>query len=184
MRALLRLFPLSGRETAGQPHKPAIWEHQQSESTIELNGLSDLWNRFLKGGYPELAIDPERNFELWHASYIQTYLERDIRMLRQVGDLTQYQLFLRAIAARSGQLLNMTSLGRDLGIAVNTVKAWLSILEATYQVTVLRPYPANVGKRLVKTPKVYFSDVGTLCYLVGLKDPIHAMSRSNGRGNL
>ena len=78
------------------------------------------------------------------------------------------------LAARSAQLVNLTDIARDLGVAVNTIKAWLSVLEATYQVIVLRPYFANVGKRLVKTPKVYFTDVGTLCYLAGLKDPDHA----------
>ena len=103
-----------------------------------------------------------------------------MRTLRQVGDLTQYQNFLRVLAARSAQLLNLTEAARDLGVAVNTIKAWLSVLEATYQVIVLRPYFANVGKRLVKTPKVYFTDVGTLCYLTGLKDPEHAASGPMG----
>jgi hypothetical protein len=103
-----------------------------------------------------------------------------VRTIRQVGDLTQFQNFLRALAARSAQLLNITDLARDLGVAVNTARAWLSVLEATYQVTVLRPYFANVGKRLVKTPKVYFTDVGTLCYLTGLKDPAHAASGPMG----
>jgi hypothetical protein len=76
--------------------------------------------------------------------------------------------------------LNITDLARDLGVAVNTAKAWLSVLEASYQVVVLRPYFSNVGKRLVKTPKVYFTDVGTLCYFAGLKDPSHAASGPMG----
>ncbi len=97
-------------------------------------------------------------------------------MLRQVGDLSQFQDFVRVLVARSAQLLNLTDVARDLGIAVNTARAWLSVLEATYQVIVLRPYLANVGKRLVKTPKIYFTDVGTLCYLAGLQDPQHAAS--------
>ena len=84
------------------------------------------------------------------------------------------------LAARSAQLVNLTDVSRDLGVAVNTIKAWLSVLEATYQVIVLRPYFANVGKRLVKTPKMYFTDVGTLCYLAGLKDPAHAASGPMG----
>ncbi len=84
------------------------------------------------------------------------------------------------LAARSAQFVNLTDVARDLGVAVNTVKAWLSVLEATYQVIVLRPYFANVGKRLVKTPEVYFTDVGTLCYLAGLKDPEHAASGPMG----
>ncbi len=94
--------------------------------------------------------------------------------MRQIGDLISFQSFLRALAARSGQLLNLTDVARDLGVALNTAKAWLSVLEGTFQVIVLRPYSANVGKRLVKTPKVYFTDTGTLCYLAGLKDPEHA----------
>ncbi|MHB0979342.1 MAG: ATP-binding protein [Thermoleophilia bacterium] len=119
--------------------------------------------------------EPHRDLNLWHSSYIQTYLERDVRS-RQVGDLAVFQSFLRALAARSGQLLNLAELSRDLGVVLNTVKAWLSVLEATYQVFVLRPFHANIGKRLVKTPKVYFTDTGTLCHLVGLRDPEHAVA--------
>ncbi len=178
--ALLRLLPLSRREDEGCPQQLAVWEHAQATSSKNLRSFEDLWRSFLRGGYPELAIYPGRDLSLWHASYIQTYLERDVRNLRQVGDLTQYQLFLRVLAARSGQLLNMTNLSRDIGVAVNTIKAWISILEATYQVTVLRPYYSNIGKRLVKTPKVFFPDVGTLCYLVGLKDPAHAAAGPMG----
>jgi len=111
---------------------------------------------------------------LWHAGYVQTYLERDVRNIRQIGDLTQFQSFIRTLAAQSAQLLNLADLARGLGIAVNTARSWLSVLEATYQVIVLRPYHANIGKRLVKTPKVYFTDPGTLCYLTGLRDPAHA----------
>ena len=177
---LLRLLPLSRREEEGYPQQPSVWEHAHPASSKNLVGFGDLWKSFLRGGYPELAIGPSRDLSLWHASYVQTYLERDVRTLRQVGDLTQYQSFLRLLAARSGQMLNMTGLARDLGVVVNTIKAWLSILEATYQVTVLRPYHTNIGKRLVKTPKVFYSDVGTLCHLVGLNDPTHAAAGPMG----
>jgi len=128
-----------------------------------------LWAAFLRGSYPELAAHPRRDAELWHSSYVQTYLERDVRSLRQVGDLVEFQRFLRAVAARSAQLLDLTDIARELGVAVNTAKAWLSVLEATYQVFLLRPYHANVGKRLVKRPKVYMADVGLLCYLTGTR---------------
>ena len=178
--ATLRLLPLSRRESEGRPEIPLAWEHNSPSSPRSSHAFDKLWTSFLRGGYPELAIQPDRDASLWHASYIQTYLERDVRMLRQVGDLTQYQSFLRVLAARSAQLVNLTDVSRDLGVAVNTIKAWLSVLEATYQVIVLRPYFANVGKRLVKTPKVYFTDVGTLCYLAGLKDPAHAASGPMG----
>jgi len=174
--AMLRLLPLSRRETEGHPGDRLPWERGHRARSRPGAGFRDLWAGFLKGGYPELAVEGDRDVGLWHASYVQTYLERDVRMLRQVGDLTQFQGFLRTLAARSAQLLNLTDVARDLGVAVNTIKAWLSVLEATYQVIVVRPYYANVGKRLVKTPKVYFTDVGTLCYLTGLKDPEHAAS--------
>ena len=178
--AMLRLLPLARREAAGSPQAPLPWEHQGQPSPQSPLAFEELWEGMLRGGYPELACQPNRDASLWQASYVQTYLERDVRAIRQVGDLTQYQSFLRVLAARSAQLLNLTDVARDLGVAVNTVKAWLSVLEATYQVTVLRPYFANVGKRLVKTPKVYFTDVGTLCYLAGLRDPVHAASGPMG----
>jgi len=166
-------LPLSQREVAGRSTRPLPWE-SQPKVAAEAPNPSDRWRSFLRGGYPELVSEPDRDVSLWHQSYIQTYLERDVRSLRQVGDLTSFQSFLRALAARSGQLLNLTDVARDLGIAVNTAKAWLSVLEATFQVIVLRPYHANIGKRLVKTPKVYFTDTGTLCHLAGLRDPEHA----------
>jgi predicted AAA+ superfamily ATPase len=178
--AMLRLLPLSQREAEGRPEASLPWESKRSSFKTSKFSYRELWKGFLRGSYPELKTHPRRDVNLWHASYVQTYLERDVRTLRQVGDLTQFQSFLRALAARSAQLLNITDLARDLGVAVNTAKAWLSVLEATYQVTVLRPYYENVGKRLVKTPKVYFTDVGTLCYLAGLKDPVHAASGPMG----
>jgi predicted AAA+ superfamily ATPase len=178
--AMLRLLPLSRREALGNAERPLPWEKGGQEPPVHTSSFRGLWNGLLRGGYPELVVEPDRDIALWHTSYIQTYLERDVRSLRQVGDLTSFQAFLRALAARSGQLLSLSDLARDLGVAVNTAKAWLSVLEATFQVLVLRPYFANVGKRLVKTPKVYFTDPGTLCHLVGLKDPEHAASGPMG----
>jgi hypothetical protein len=178
--AMLRLLPLSQREAEGQPTASLPWESKHASFKRSKLSYQKLWKGFLRGSYPELKAHPRRDVNLWHASYVQTYLERDVRTLRQVGDLTHFQNFLRALAARSAQLLNITDLARDLGVAVNTAKAWLSVLEASYQVVVLRPYFSNVGKRLVKTPKVYFTDVGTLCYFAGLKDPSHAASGPMG----
>ena len=167
--AILRLLPLSNRESAGRPLAKLPWERRSAQGLPKPPARRALWESFLRGSYPELVADPKRDGFLWHASYAQTYLERDVRSLRQIGDLTRFQNLLRALAVRSGQLLNLTDLAGDLGVAVNTVKGWLSVLEASYQVIVLRPYFANVGKRLVKRPKVYFTDVGSLCYLAGLK---------------
>ncbi len=178
--AMLRLLPLSRREAEGRPEMALPWERGHPSSFGTWHAFRGLWEGFVRGGYPELATQPDRDPSLWHASYVQTYLERDVRTIRQVADLTQYQNLLRVLAARSAQLLNLSDVARDLGIAVNTIKAWLSVLEATYQVMVLRPYFANAGKRLVKTPKVYFTDAGTLCHLAGLRDPEHAASGPMG----
>ena len=174
--AMLRLLPLSRREAEGRPDLALPWEAERTPAPTAAGGFAyrELWEAFLRGGYPEPFTHPERDIALWHGSYVQTYLERDVRSLRQVGDLTGFQSFLNVLAARSGQLLNLTDVAKDIGVAVNTIRAWLSVLEATWQVIVLRPYFANVGKRLVKTPKVYFTDVGTLCHLAGLRDAAHA----------
>jgi predicted AAA+ superfamily ATPase len=178
--AMLRLMPLALREMMDHPQAPLPWEKEKARQTSTAWSLSDLWSVLLRGGYPELAVEPGRDVGLWHASYLQTYLERDVRALRQVGDLTLFQSCLRVLAARSGQLLNLSDVARDLGVAVNTVKAWLSVLEATYQVFILRPCFVNIGKRLVKTPKVYFADTGMLCALVGLKSIDHAAAGPMG----
>jgi predicted AAA+ superfamily ATPase len=172
--AVLRLLPLSWREMAHEPARKLPWEGRGSRGGKGGGAGRGLWPGFVRGTYPELAAHPRRDAELWHASYVQTYLERDVRSLRQVGDLVEFQRFLRAIAARSAQLLDLSDIARELGIAVNTAKAWLSVLVATYQVFLLRPYHANVGKRLVKTPKVYMADVGLLCYLTGIRTPRQA----------
>ena len=178
--ATLRLLPMSNRELRYQPQMILPWEGGNSPRQGPTRSFGAIWREFLRGGYPELATQPDRDAWLWHSSYVQTYLERDVRTLRQVGDLSRFQGFLQALVARTAQLLNLSDVARELGVAVNTVKAWLSVLEATYQVVVVRPYFADVGKRLVKTPKVYFTDVGTLCYLAGLKDPDHAAAGPMG----
>ena len=176
---MLRLLPLSYREIVKTPHANFPWEKGARAGRHNYN-FRGLWESFLQGGYPEIAANPKRDVARWHANHLQTYLDRDLRSLRQIEDLPRFHRFLRALAARSAQLLNITDLARDFGLAVNTVKAWISVLETTGQIFILRPYLRNVGKRLVKTSKVYFADVGTLCYLVGLKDAEHAMSGPMG----
>lgn len=179
--AMLSLMPLSRREAEGRPGRPLAWEMRDAEDAEQEQAepalaFGELWKELLRGSFPELHRDPDRDAGLWHSSYVQTYLERDVRSLRQVGDLRAFRDFLRVLATRSGQLLNLADAARDVGVAPNTAKAWLSVLETSFQVLLLRPYFANVGKRLVKSPKIYFTDVGTLCHLVGLKDPHHAAS--------
>ena len=172
--AVLELTPLSHREAMGQPGAPLPWEPGWTPDPDPRLAPTTLWTSLLRGGYPELTVEPARDAARWHASYVRTYLERDVRDLRQIGDLMQFRAFVEALAARSAQLLNLSALSRELGIAVNTAKAWLGVLEATHQVTLIRPYAANVGKRLARTPKLFFNDVGLLCHLVGLETPAHA----------
>ena len=178
--AILQMMPLSLREMRRQPARPLPWEPQPSGKTPPAMDAKTLWTALLRGGYPELSAQPNRSRATWHSSYIQTYLERDVRTLRQIGDLTSFQIFMRALASRVGQLLNLSDLSRDLGIALNTVKAWIAVLEASFQIMVLRPYYNNAGKRLVKTPKIYFTDTGTLCHLSGLRDIDHAAAGPMG----
>jgi hypothetical protein len=176
--AVLKLLPLSRWELGGQAGRALPWEKKTKPFLPQ--SQPELWTQILRGFYPELASLPNRDFRLWYASYIQTYLERDVRNLRNIGDLTQFQTFLRALAARGAQILNISDLARDVGVSVNTAKDWISLLEASFQVFFLRPYYANIGKRLVKAPKVFFTDTGLLCYLVGLRDVEHAMSGPMG----
>ena len=167
--AILHLLPLTLRERVRAPARPLPWERRRPIPAASGWHGAALWAQLVRGPAPEIALAAARDPYLWHASYLQTYLERDVRALRQVGDLTSFQAFLRALAARSAQLLDLSGLSRDLGVAVNTVKAWLSVLEASHQVLILRPYHANLTKRLVKTPKVYFTDTGLLCHLTGVR---------------
>jgi predicted AAA+ superfamily ATPase len=140
-----------------------------AESPFE--DVRELAGAVLRGGFPEPTLDTGIDNTLWHASYVRTYLERDVRTLRAVGDLGEFQRFLFALAARTGQLINYSALARDLGLTGKTVKAWISLLETSGQALVVRPYHANIGKRLVKSPKVYFVDTGTLAYLLDLREP-------------
>ena len=130
---------------------------------------SDLNTTLFQGGYPAL-YDRDISPQDWFANYIATYLERDVRQLIAVRDLGQFQTFVKMCAARTGQLLNLTSLGADCGITAVTAKQWLSVLEASYIVTLLKPHHRNFGKRLVKAPKLYFCDVGLAAWLLGIRD--------------
>lgn len=177
--AVLKLMPLTRWEIAQVPERKFPWE-STSNSSLPAQTTTELWEQVLRGFYPELAVHPKRDVRLWHASYVQTYLERDVRNLRNIGDLTLFQTFLRALAARSAQILNLSQLARDVGVSVNTAKDWISILEASFQIFILRPYYANIGKRLIKSPKIYFIDSGVLCYLVGLRDIEHAAAGPMG----
>jgi predicted AAA+ superfamily ATPase len=131
-----------------------------------------------RGLYPPIHdrnLDPQ----IWHANYVRTYVERDVRQLVNVRDLSAFQRFVRLCAGRIGQLVNFSDLANDCGVTYNTTKAWLSILEASYIVFRLPPHFRNFSKRLIKTPKLYFYDTGLACWLLSVQSAaqlnVHAM---------
>ncbi|MCK4325427.1 ATP-binding protein [bacterium] len=132
--------------------------------------VNTLKKRILTGGLPEVILGRGMDLEVWFGSYLQTYLERDVRQLRQIGSLGDFQRFLQLVAAFNGQALNLSGISRDLGVTVNTIKAWVSILEASGQIVLIKPFYRNKGKRIVKRPRIYFLDTGLLCYLTGITD--------------
>ncbi|OGP61162.1 MAG: hypothetical protein A2V65_12490 [Deltaproteobacteria bacterium RBG_13_49_15] len=174
--AVLSLLPLSygeSRELGGNPADlesilKGLFSKSSKVRTKSHPPPIPLENWILRGGYPEIRLDPEVNRQIWMAGYIQTYLERDVRQMANIGDLNTFHRFLRLMAARTGQILNMSDLARDVGMSVPTIKKWISILEASYQIFLLPPHFNNLGKRVIKSPKVYFLDTGIASYLMGL----------------
>jgi predicted AAA+ superfamily ATPase len=154
--AVLMLYPLSARET------PKV--------------------TLLRGGYPEVLARPAAA-RLWFASYLQTYLERDVRAVTAVRDLATFRRFLALVASRHGQILNKTDLAAPLGVSVPTVTQWLGVLETTAQILIVPPFYENFGKRLIKSPKVYFADSGLACHLLGIESAAE-LARSPFAGSL
>lgn len=138
-----------------------------------VTSLAAIYAHIWRGAFPALyaAGDAQADRDLFYGSYLQTYLQRDVRDLAQVGDLMAFTRFLRSAAARTGQLLNLADMARDVGVAPNTAKHWLSILVASGLVWLLEPYHTNLSKRLVKTPKLYFLDTGLAAYLTEWSSP-------------
>jgi predicted AAA+ superfamily ATPase len=121
----------------------------------------------LRGGFPEVVAAP-RSARLWFASYLQTYLERDVRAVTAVRALSTFRRFLALLASRHGQVLNKSDLAAPLGVSVPTVTQWLSVLEITAQIALVPPFYENLGKRLIKSPKLYVADSGLACHLLGV----------------
>lgn len=137
-----------------------------------------VWDIIFRGGMPELVSMPQYKKDRYFATYINTYLERDVRDLKQVGDLSKFSNFLIAVAARTGQLLNKKEISRDVGIDEKTVTKWLSILVTSNIIYLLQPYHNNVLKRMVKTPKIYFLDTGLCTYLTSFETSKTLMNSS------
>ncbi len=150
--ALLPLLPFSVGELSG-----ADLVGERMETSLFTGAYPPIYDRKLPPG-------------LWYGNYVNTYLERDVRRMVNVRELSSFQRFVRLCAGRTGQLLNLSALANDCGITHNTAKAWISVLEASYLVHLLPPHHRNFNKRLIKTPKLYFLDSGLAAWLLGIKD--------------
>jgi predicted AAA+ superfamily ATPase len=153
--AVLELLPLSLSELAKA-------NDLSTGEPADVNGL------MLQGGYPRIHAQ-DLPPEVMLSDYFATYVERDVRQLINLRHLREFGQCVRLLAGRTGQLLNQTSLGNEVGVSSNTISQWLSILEASFLVFSLAPWSVNIGKRLVKSPKIYFYDVGLACWLLGIK---------------
>ena len=168
--AVLHLLPLSLSELEGRRPLPVSTIGRRLPARSRASAR-ELMTTLHAGFYPRIH-DQGLDAGQWLASYVQTYVERDVRSILKVGDLEAFGRFVRLCAGRNGQLLNLTSLANDCGITHTTAKRWLSILEASFLVTLLRPHHRNFGKRLIKSPKLYFLDCGLLCYLLRIRSPV------------
>ncbi len=162
--AILELLPFTLREA-----------HSAHAESVSPSMVERFTQACLSGLYPEPVVLRGMAAERWQSAYVQTYIERDVRSIYDIGSLRDFERFLVILASRCSQTLNMTSLASDVGVAVNTIKRWISILEAGRIVYLLEPYYANLGKRLVRSPKLYFMDCGLVCYLTRVRDPEHLL---------
>lgn len=161
---VLDLLPLSYREL--------------KQAGIDM-GLDEL---ILKGGYPEVH-GKGRDPKAWYPAYVRTYVERDVRQVKNIENTLLFTRFLRLCAGRVGQMLNASALSNECGIDVKTVNAWLSVLESTYVIKMLTPFHRNFNKRITKSPKLYFVDTGLACSLLGIRS-VNELALSHFRGAL
>jgi predicted AAA+ superfamily ATPase len=173
--AVLNLMGLSRREMIDRaddgaflPDLDAVNMRLQATPIFD---LTELYHHIWRGAFPAIALNGDMDRDLFYSSYLQTYIQRDVRDLAKVGDEMAFLRFLRATAARTGQLVNLADLARDADVAPNTAKSWLSILQTSGIVWLLPPWHTNLTKRLVKTPKLYLLDTGLAAYLTEWSSP-------------
>ena len=166
--SIINMLGLSQREICGDafdmPFIPTT-EYLTLRKTKVDSDVKELWKRIHKGSMPKLYDEPDLDWESYYANYVSTYIDRDVNQLERVGDKLSFTQFMIALASRTGELLNMQALAKDIGVSAPTIKNWVSILERAGIIYLLKPFSLNVNKRLIKTPKVYFTDTGLVCYL-------------------
>lgn len=172
---LVTLLGLSLRESHGiecdTPFLPTEEYFAKRKQNLADISYDEVWNIIHRGSMPELRNNPDYNWQMFYGAYVRTYIDRDVRELSEIGDTVKFTKFMIAVAASTGQLLNMASLSRDVGISQPTAERWLSILVASNIVYLLQPYFNNITKRAVKTPKLYFLDTGLAAYLTKWNTP-------------
>ncbi len=175
--AIIDMLGLSGKEIENKakesvPFLPSRkWLKESSEHKSEEKNLQDIYSAIWNGGFPKLIVDDNKNRDIFYRSYIRTYIERDVKDSYNISDNIGFYNFFRAIAARTGQLLNYADIAKDVGVDPKTAKIWMSILERSGIIYLLYPYYNNVTKRIIKTPKVYFLDTGLCSYLTAWDSP-------------
>lgn len=150
--ALFTLLPMSIQELENTAYKPISWEDYA-----------------LSGSYPR-KLTQDINASDYYENYIKTYVERDVRLLKNISDLDLFQKFIKLLAGRVGQLFNQSSLGNELDLDNKTINSWFTLLETSFLTFKLQPYHSNFNKVIIKTPKIYFHDTGLLCYLLGIRN--------------
>lgn len=171
--AVLSLLPFSWSELT-ENKKPLIFYYSSTRPQKNIKKIftnkkkESVESIMLRGFYPEPALNKKIDSKLWCSSYISTYIERDIRTSANITDLTMFARFVKMLAVRTGQILNLSEISRELGISVPTAQRWLSLLESGYQCFLLYPYYRNIGKRLNKSPKIYFNDTALAANMLGL----------------
>ena len=172
--SILELHGLSNREIENddfdKPFLPTKEYCEKRNTKIKLD-YGKIWQRIHRGSMPEIVSNKDINWRDFYSAYFNAYIERDVRDLSQVGDKLAFMQFVTALAARTGELLNIASLSRDLGISEPTIKKWILILETSHIIYMVQPFSLNVKTRIIKMPKIYFFDTGLVCYLCKWNTP-------------
>ena len=178
--AIIDLLGISQAEELGRKAIPFLpdkdWIEQTLKNKSKNQDITDIYAKIFRGNYPKLVADKDMPRDIFYSSYVQTYIERDVKDFVKIGDELKFLTFLKTIAARSGQLINYADIANNVDVDVKTIQSWTSILETSGIIKMLYPYYNNLTKRAIKTPKMYFLDTGLCSYLCGWDSPTTLMN--------
>ena len=168
--AIIDLLGISQAEEQERSSIPFLpdkkWIEQTLNNNLKNEDITGVYKKIFRGSYPKIVADKNMPRDIFYSSYVQTYIERDVKELMKIGDELKFLTFLKTIAARTGLLINYTDIASDVDVDIKTVQSWTSILEASGIIKMLYPYHNNLTKRATKTPKIYFLDTGLFSYLL------------------